>query len=349
MRIHRSLLACVFFPALAASLAASDVAGSSGSAASAPPGLPASLAAQPAAATVTGSQSPTAPAQSPGLAMPAASADTPPSVSKPPDDGDILTEVAAQATPLLKELVARENILLPQVGKDDQDQDRVQRDIQTLVFDYDAFLRRFPNFTPGYVTYGLLLGKVGMRRQSVAILLKANQLNPDIPIVKNQLGDYLAEEGEPIEAANYFISAIRLEPNEPLYHYQLGKVLSEARDDFLKSGQWTAAQIDRSMLEAFRRASELAPDNIVYAYRYARSFSLLAEPRWDEALKVWGALEDRCSPGLEKETIRLQAANILIKQKKFDHARLLLTTVTIEALKVQKQKLLDQLPANVEK
>jgi hypothetical protein len=49
------------------------------------------------------------------------------------------------------------------------------------------------------------------------------------------------------------------------------------------------------------------------------------------------------------ETIRLHATNILIKQKKFDHARLLLATVTAEPLNAQKQKLLDQLPANPEK
>jgi tetratricopeptide (TPR) repeat protein len=185
-----------------------------------------------------------------------------------------------------------------------------------------------------------------MRRESAAILLKANQLDPDIPIVKNQLGNYLAEEGEPIEAAGYFVAAVRLAPEEPLYHYQLGTVLTEARDDFLKSGQWSRAQLDRTMQESFKRAAELAPKNFAFAYRYAQSFADLAEPNWDEALKVWGALEDECSPGLEKETIRLQAANILIKQKKYDHARLLLATVTAESLKEPKQTLVDQLPAS---
>jgi tetratricopeptide (TPR) repeat protein len=195
----------------------------------------------------------------------------------------------------------------------------------------------------------LLLGKAGMRRESTAILLKANQLDPDIPIVKNQIGNYLAEEGEPVEASNYFIAASRLAPDEPLYHYQLGTLLTEARDDFLKSGQWTREQLDRTMQAAFKRAAELAPKNFAFAYRYAQSFYDLAEPNWDEALKVWGALESQVSPGVEMETIRLHATNILIKQKKFDHARLLLATVTAEPLNAQKQKLLDQLPANPEK
>jgi tetratricopeptide (TPR) repeat protein len=257
--------------------------------------------------------------------------------------------IAARATPRLKELVSRQDALLAALGKEGADQDGVKRDIQNLIFEYDAFLRTHPTFAPGYVTYGLLLGKVGMRRESAAILLKANQLDPDIPIVKNQLGNYLAEEGEPIEAAGYFVAAVRLAPEEPLYHYQLGTVLTEARDDFLKSGQWSRPQLDRTMQESFKRAAELAPNNFAFAYRYAQSFYDLAEPNWDEALKVWGALEDQASPGLEKDTIRLHAAHILITQKKFDHARLLLAMVTAEQLKEQKQKLVDQLPADAGK
>lgn len=287
---------------------------------------------------------PAQPAAIPTSTAPAASTPAAPAASD-------ATPAAAirQATARLKELVARQDALLAALGKGNADQDNIKRDIQSLIFDYDDFLRGHPAFAPGYVTYGLLLGKVGMRRESSVILLKANQLDPDIPIVKNQLGNYLAEEGEPVEAANYFIAAVRLAPEEPFYHYQLGTLLAEAQDDFLKSGQWTRVQLDKAMREAFKRAAELAPDNFAFAYRYAESFYDLAEPDWDGALKVWGALEDRADPGLEKQTIRLQAANILIKQKKFDHARLLLLTVDSEQLKAQKQKLLDLLAANPEK
>ncbi|MDD2763211.1 MAG: hypothetical protein PHE83_04450 [Opitutaceae bacterium] len=288
-----------------------------------------------------------------GVARPAAAespAPTPPAPTSVASAGNAMpAEMIAKAAAQLKELVARQDVLLAGLGKEDADQDNLKRDLQSLIFDYDGFLRTHPNFAPGYVTYGLLLAKVGMRRESSAILLKANRLDPDIPIVKNQLGNYLAEEGQPVEAANYFIAAIRLAPTEPLYHYQLGTLLTEARDDFLTSGQWTRAQLDQAMQEAFKHAAELAPDNFAYAYRHAESFYDLAEPDWNEALKLWGALEDRAAPGLEKETVRLHAANILIKQQRFDHARLLLLTVTAEPLQGQKQKLLDQLAANPEK
>jgi len=262
-----------------------------------------------------------------------------------PAEEAVQAEIAARALPRLRELVARQDKLLAALGSDGADQENVRRDIQNLIFEYDAFLRTFPNYAPGFVTYGLLLGKVGMRRESVSMLLKANRIDPGLPIVKNQLGNYLAEEGEPVEAAGYYVDAVRLAPDEPLYHYQLGTLLAAARDDFLKSGQWTRDQIDRTMQESFRHARDLAPKNFAFAYRYAMSFYDLDTPQWDEALKVWAALEDECSPGLEKETIRLQAANILIKQKKFDHARILLSTVADEKLQAKKQELVAQLPA----
>jgi tetratricopeptide (TPR) repeat protein len=348
MRLHCPPPIFLFFFTLVAPLAAAEAAGPGGSTGSAPQDQhPVPPALVPPLATAV-PPPPAPPAPPPAATNPVVPAAAAPS-KKPDEDDAVLAEIAARATPRLKELVARQKDLLAALGSEGIDQDNVKRDIQKLIFDYDDFLRTFPNFAPGYVPYGLLLAKVGMRRESAAILLKANQINPDIPIVKNQLGNYLAEEGEPIEAANYFISATRLAPDEPLYHYQLGTVLAEARDDFLKSGQWTRPQIDQTMQEAFRRAAELAPKNIGFAYRYAQSFYDLSEPDWDKALKAWGALEDQCSPGLEKETIRLHSANILIKQKQFDRARLLLGTVADERLKAQKQKLLDQLPANVEK
>src|SRR5208282_5215792 len=119
---------------------------------------------------------------------------------------------------------------------------------------YESLLRDNPDFAAGYASYGYMLWRVGARKEAVAILLKANQLDPDIPLVKNELGNYLAEEGKPMEALNYYLAAIKLEPGEPLYHYQLGTLLYEARDDFMKSGEWTRASIDKAMFEAFRKA-----------------------------------------------------------------------------------------------
>ena len=246
---------------------------------------------------------------------------------------------------VLKDLYARQQTLFAAAEKEDPnfDMDGFRTSMQQLVNEYDLLLKDHPAYAPAYVAYGLLLSRIDMRKEGATMLLRANQLDNGIPIVKNQLGNYLAEEGKPLEAANYFLSAIELAPKEPLYHYQLGTLLTEARDDFLQSGQWTRESVDKAMHSAFRQAMELAPDSVAYAYRFGESFYDLENPDWDEALEFWRSLELKVSPGVEKQTIRLHQANILIKDEEPAAAQKLLETVTEEVLQKQKQALLQQL------
>lgn len=219
----------------------------------------------------------------------------------------------------------------------------IRQQLQRLTHDYELLLRENPEFAAGYAAYGYLLSKTAMRKEAIAMLLKANQLDPDIALVKNQLGAMLAEEGQPLQAAPYFLAAIQLEPNEPLYHYQLGTLLVEARDDFLKAGQWTRAALDAAMHHAFQRAAELAPDRFAFAYRFAESFYDLERPDWDAALQAWSALEEKAPTPIERQTMRLHAANICLKTGRLAHARALLETVDEPALQGQKARLLPQL------
>lgn len=261
------------------------------------------------------------------------------------------TESETLAERTLKQIGQRQRDLFAEAEKQGEklDQEGFRAQVQSLVHDYERLLRDNPKFAVGYAAYGYLLGKVDMRKQSIVMLLKANQLDPDIPLVKNQLGNYVAEEGKPIEAAQYFLSAIKLAPNEPLYHYQLGTLLAAARDDFLKSGEWTRAALDEAMHNAFKRATELAPDRFEFAYRYAESFYDLEKPDWETAIKLWAALEEKAPTPVERQTMRLHAANVFLKMGKSDHARALIETVDEPSLQAQKQKLVAQLAETTKK
>ncbi len=245
----------------------------------------------------------------------------------------------------LKEIAEHQKVLF----KDAVDQGKAldQADFtaqaEQLTREYESLLKDNPNFAAGYASYGYMLWKVGMRKQAVSIMLKANQLDPNIPLVKNVLGNFLAEEGKPLEALNYFMAAVNLEPDEPLYHYELGKLLYEARDDFLKSGEWTRAAIDHSMQEGFRKAAELAPTRIEFTYRYAESFYDMVDPDWAAALKAWQGLEAGAQSEPERETMRLHEVNVLIYMGKRDHARQVLGTITDPKLAAQVQKLSDRI------
>lgn len=258
----------------------------------------------------------------------------------------VLTRAAdAAAEAELKVLVQRQKEIFENAEKagDKLDPENLRSELQQVCNRYEVLLRRDPQFVPALVSYGLLLGKVEMRKESVSMLLRANELDKNLPIVKNQLGNYLAEEGKPIEALNYYLSAIDLEPNEPLYHYQLGTLIAEGRLDFLKTGQWSRAQLDKTMQDAYHKAMELAPGDWRYAYAYGLSFYDLGVGEWEAALQFWKDFEKKLKPGVEQETCRLHQAKVLIAKGDRDAARATLDTVTQPVLAKQKEKLVAEL------
>lgn len=251
----------------------------------------------------------------------------------------------------LKQLVERQKELLTEASKENPnfDASNFQMQIEQVCRGYEELLRANPKYAPGYAAYGYLLGKVDQKKQSIAMLLKANQLDPDQPLVKNQIGNYIAEEGKPRDALPYYMAAIKLSPDEPLYHYQLGTLLYEARNEFLTSGEWRQEAIDKAIHEAFRRAAELAPERIEFTYRYAESFYHLDPPDWAGAMKAWSTLELKAPTEIERETMRLHSANVLILQGRLGEARAMLENVREPALAQQKEKLVAQLAPDVEK
>ena len=248
----------------------------------------------------------------------------------------------------LKRVVERQKMLLDAAAKDPMgsNHENIQMQLQEVVQDYESIIHESPDFAPAFVAYGLLLGKVGERKHAADVFLKANELDPNIAVVKNQLGNYCAEEGQFQDAMEYYLAAISLEPNEPLYHYQLGTLLHEYRDQFVQAGRFNTETVDRESAAAFRKATELAPTSIPYAYRFAESYYDLDTPDWPAALAAWQKLRERVSPGVEQQTIDLHIANVLIKQEKFDDARVILIGVTDPTLKENRETLVARLPKN---
>lgn len=258
-------------------------------------------------------------------------------------------ETLAEKT--LEEILTRQREVFARAEKegDELDEGRLRAEVKSLADSYDVLVQRSPDFVLGYVAYADLLGRVSMVKEAVSMLFKANQLDPNLPKVKSQIAKFLAEDGKPLESLPWTMAAIKLAPNEPRYHLNLGLLLATNRDEFIKAGEFTRATLDKAMLEAFQRAASLAPDDTAIAYRAAEAYYDVETPPWDAALKAWSALEERVAPGLEKETVRLHAANVLIKQGKPDHARLLLARVTDPRLEKQKRTLLDRLDTEAKK
>ena len=111
----------------------------------------------------------------------------------------------------LRKIVERQKEILADAAKEGEqlNEGTFRQQVQSLTHEYELLLRNNPTFAPGYAAYGYLLSKVDMRKEATAMLLKANQLDPDIALVKNQLGNMLAEDGKPLQAAPYYIAAMK--------------------------------------------------------------------------------------------------------------------------------------------
>ena len=251
---------------------------------------------------------------------------------------------------MLREVVAAQRAALAEAKKldDAAELEDLRPRLQRVIDDYERLVAKHPDFAAAWAAYGLFLCDplVEDRKTALPLLLKANALDGELPVVKNQIGVILAEDGRAIDALNYFLAASDLAPTEPLYHFQIGLLLSEARADFLKSKAWTAATIDKTMIQAFARAVSLAPGRTDFAYRAAEAYYDLSEPRWEEAYRVWTALEENLDGRLETQTVRLHRARVLWKQGLAGDARDLAASVDAPELAGQKAKLLAEFTAD---
>src|SRR5476651_1145102 len=182
----------------------------------------------------------------------------------------------------LVEIVERQQDIFARAAKEGENLDEawLRGELESVMKSYDVFIQKNPDYALGYGAYGMLLGKVGMTKEAVAMLLKANKLDPAMPEVKNQIAVHLAEDGKPVDALPWVMAAIDLDPQKPLYHFHLGELLAAGRSDFVRTGQFEGPKIDQAILDAFQRAAELSPRDFPLAYRHGKAYYDLEVPRW---------------------------------------------------------------------
>jgi len=246
----------------------------------------------------------------------------------------------------LRDILEREQAIWSRLEGRHEDENarlRAESEFRDIIRGYQNLLSDNPDFADGYAAYGRLLNRVGARDEAIRALLKANQIDPNIPMVKNQIANHLTEDGEYQAALPYYLAAIELNPDVALYHYQLGTLLYEFRKFLLDDGIYDAATIDREMQAAFRRAAELAPESWAYAYRYAECFYDFSTPDWPAALQVWGRLNARAKPGVERQTIQLHMARVLAEMGRKDAAGALLKGIDEPVLAASKHQVEERL------
>ncbi|MBL63139.1 MAG: hypothetical protein CMI30_06975 [Opitutae bacterium] len=262
-------------------------------------------------------------------------------VANKPEGGATLSQIR------LASIVAKERRLLALASEEKpMNEKELTRKIQDLVTDYESYLADNPKDVTALLLFGKFLRQVDQPGPATGIFLKADKIDSNLAVVKQQIANYLAEEGRVAEALPYLLRAVELSPKVATYHHQLGTFLFLFQEELIDLGITTKSSNDRNMMIAFRQAATLEPDNFEYRLRYAQSFFDVAKPDWNEALNLWRELASKSkSKVVEMEYLFLCQARVLMELDRPLEARRIIDRVHSPAMKATKSKLLELLVA----
>lgn len=219
----------------------------------------------------------------------------------------------------------------------------LERRINELVQSYRAYLIDNPKDVNALILYGKLLRRVGERDQAFTAFLKADELDPEIAVVKQQIGTHLAEEGRGKAALPFYLQATDFEPDVAIYHFGLGQLLYRYRDEFISEKLFTRDALDREMMKAFLKAASLEPDNFDFQMRLGEAYYDQNSPDWKSALLHWKKMRDDLDEGIDFEIINLHYARVLGKLGRAQEAREICQTVVHPKLQKSKQQVLSEI------
>ena len=223
-------------------------------------------------------------------------------------------------------------------------QEEFERRCVELSYSYDELIHRDPDKIETLISYGKFLYRIGKSDQAFVMFMRVDQIQPDIAVVKQYLGNYCAEQGNYPLALGYYMKAVSLAPKEAVYHYGLGELLATFRDKYVADKAFTEDGIDQQTLAAFAKAEELAPKEKSFAFRHAEAYYDVKKPDWAEALVLWTKIHERrdLNP-YERDSSRLHMARINMELGHDKEAVVLLREEVTPVLQATRSRLLKRL------
>lgn len=244
----------------------------------------------------------------------------------------------------LLDIVKRQEKIMQTWDRDPATYNRDSLEMQAvnLAREYESYLADNPDDLTARILYGKLLIKLDQSETAIRQFLEVDRQDPTLPVVKQQIGNYLVENGRYMAALPYFINARDLDPTEPLYLYQLGTLLYEFRDHYIADGFYTRETLDQEMQSAFAEAVRLDPENFPYALRFAESYYDLSEPDWSGALKAWNHALEIAPSSFDRQIVLLHQARVYFLKGENEKALALSRQVTDKTLQVTRNQLTEE-------
>jgi tetratricopeptide (TPR) repeat protein len=245
----------------------------------------------------------------------------------------------------LADIALKEEKIYKKIAEDPEfySADDLERHITDLIGAYSAYLLDHPDDVNALILYGKLLRRVERFEEAFNTFLKADEINPEIAVVKQQIGTHLAERGKPKAALPFYLRAVELEPKTAAYHFALGQLLHEFRGEFIEEGIFTRDALEREMLKAFKKAVALEPEAFDLKMRLGEAYYDLSSPDWKSALLHWNRMRKETSDELRAEILDLHRARVLGKLGRTEQAIEIASQVNIPSLQQSKQQVLDEI------
>ena len=231
----------------------------------------------------------------------------------------------------------------PNPSSDAKELNRKAQDIVSL---YEAFISENPDDTNAMILYGKFLNKIGQENHAIGFFLKADEINPKIAVVKQQIGNFLVENNKPIDALPFFTATVEINPSIPEYHFHLGNFLHLFEEEISGSGILEGKTIESFAHECFGQAAQKKPNSFEYRLRFAQSFFDLSNANYYLALKEWDKLKNDFEGLLSKpeiDYIKLCKARVLLELNQKVEATSLIDEVSTKSLVKSKKVLLDSI------
>ena len=224
------------------------------------------------------------------------------------------------------------------------EESELTRKAQEIVSSYESHLAENPKDVNALILFAKFLQNVGQANRAIDYYLEADLIDPKLAVVKQQIANYLIEEGRTVDAFPFLMMTVKIAPQEATYHFQIGNFIHLFMDELISANILSIDSARSLMSNSFKEASVLAPQTFEYSLRYAQSFFDNPNSNKMDALQVWESLlknfPERSTA--EIDYVNLCKARILIELNQKKAAKRLIQTVTTKNLTKSKLSLLKQ-------
>lgn len=263
----------------------------------------------------------------------------------PPEAGTATTSPRTLLEDRLLNVIEREKELDAIAQQENAETGQVQRLFHDVAAAYRDLLAKNPDSLETRLLYGKLLSRYGDRAGARDQFLLAARLDAEVAVIHQQLATFYAEEQDHTRALAFMLNAVEIEPQTPAYHFGLGQLLVAFRDKFIEDKVYSTDQLDAEMLEAFRTAARLAPNETALQFRYGEAFYDLNTPDWQTALNHWQTIQATLPlDPLQADALKIHLARCHIALHQPEQAQHLLNTVTHPSLLPNAKALLSLIP-----